>query len=82
MRPLLLASLGLLLTVAACQTTTPEERRARDEAECRSYGFTKRNDAFAACLQRIELDRRAARRDDFRRIDPWPTYSRPIYLLR
>ncbi|GHD08832.1 hypothetical protein ACFOEZ_05265 [Tianweitania populi] len=63
--------LGLTLVAAGCQTITPEERRARDEAECRSYGFTKRNDAFAECLQRLELDRRDARREALR-YDPWP----------
>lgn len=61
----------LLLTasvLAGC--VSAEEQRALDEEKCRAYGFTKRNDAFAECLQRIELDRRA----EFRRrseIDPW-----------
>ena len=43
--------------VAGC--VSAEEQRALDEAKCQSYGFTERNDAFAECLQRIELDRRA-----------------------
>ena len=50
---------ALAVLVAGCTTMTPEERRAADEAKCRSYGFTKRNDAFAECLQRLDLDRRA-----------------------
>ena len=38
---------------------TPEQQRAADEERCRSYGFTRRNDAFAECMQRIDLARRA-----------------------
>ncbi|WEX79122.1 hypothetical protein PYH37_003157 [Sinorhizobium numidicum] len=60
MRLLPLAAAGLLL--AACQTMTPEERRAADANTCASYGFRRGTDAFATCLQRIELDRRAERR--------------------
>ena len=51
--------LGVLLT--GC--VTAQEQRAADEATCRSYGFQKMNDAFAECLQRIDLDRRAAQRE-------------------
>lgn len=49
---------------------TAQEQRAADEATCRSYGFKQKNDAFAECLQRIDLDRRAAMREqqDF---GPW-----------
>lgn len=50
--------LGIVASaLSACMTA--EERRAADEAKCRSYGFTKRNDAFAECMQRIDLDRSA-----------------------
>jgi len=59
--------LGVL--IAGC-TTTAEEQRRLDEEKCRSYGFTRKNDAFAECLQRIELDRRAAFRASSAR-DPW-----------
>ena len=52
----------LLVLLAGCTTMTPEEQRAADEETCRSYGFRARNDAFAECLQRIELDRRAQSR--------------------
>ncbi|MDX0749480.1 hypothetical protein GOD45_06040 [Sinorhizobium medicae] len=55
-----LAAAGLLL--AACQTMSPQERRARDENTCASYGFRRGTDAFATCLQRIDLDRRAESR--------------------
>ncbi|KQZ79107.1 hypothetical protein ASD64_12155 [Mesorhizobium sp. Root157] len=62
-----LAIAALALTLAGCMTA--EEQRAADEAKCRSYGFERNNDAFAECLQRIELDRRAdmreLRRDPF-----------------
>lgn len=63
---LLLASLSLL---AACQTMTPAERRAADEAKCTDYGFRRGSEAFAECLQRIELDRRAEARADTIRAD-------------
>ncbi len=43
--------------------SSPEQRRAADEAKCRSYGFTKKNDAFAECMQRIDLQRSARIRD-------------------
>jgi len=60
--------------LAGCTTMSPEEQRAADEATCRSYGFSGRNDAFAECLQRIELDRRAERRATQVQMsmDPWP----------
>lgn len=78
-----------LLLVAGCQSMTPEERRAADEQTCREFGFKKRNDAFAACMQRLELDRRAQRRanqaefDEFQR-DFWYQrhYRRPVIIYR
>jgi hypothetical protein len=48
--------------LSACQTMTPEERRAADEQRCLSYGFRRGTDGFATCLQRIDLDRRAESR--------------------
>lgn len=48
------------LAVAGCMTA--EEVRARDEKTCRDYGFQRRNDAFAECLQRLDLDRRSQSR--------------------
>ena len=48
--------------LSACQTMTPEERRAADEQRCLSYGFRRGTDSFATCLQRIDLDRRAESR--------------------
>ncbi|MET0940408.1 MAG: hypothetical protein ABWY13_03500 [Mesorhizobium sp.] len=50
-------AVGCLPLLSGCMTA--EQQRAADEAQCRSYGFTKRNDAFAACLQRIDLARQA-----------------------
>lgn len=52
----------LTVTLAGCQTMTPEERRAADERTCLSYGFRRGTDALATCLQRIDLDRREERR--------------------
>ncbi|MEI5679887.1 hypothetical protein G6N74_19060 [Mesorhizobium sp. CGMCC 1.15528] len=74
----------LAVTLAAlaggCTTMTPEQRRAADEEKCRSYGFTKRNDAFAECLQRLDLDRRAALRqsNDFNVWQPPVVIYRPV----
>jgi hypothetical protein len=61
---------------------TAEQQRAADEARCRSYGFKHNNDAFAACMQRLDLDRRAAFRDtqDF---DTWmgpPVIYQPVFV--
>ena len=67
-----------LAALAGCTTMTPEERRAADEETSRSYGFTARNDAFAECLQRIDLDRRAARRANMMAIEQ----TRPIFVYR
>lgn len=57
----------IAFSVSGCMTA--EEQRAADEAKCRSYGFQKRNDAFAQCMQRIDLNRsanaRAALYDDY-----------------
>lgn len=65
----------LFAGLAAGCSLTKEEQRARDEDKCRSYGFTRQNDAFAACLQRIDLDRRSRNRYQVA-IDP---LGRPIY---
>ncbi|MCQ4632028.1 hypothetical protein GB927_018395 [Shinella sp. CPCC 100929] len=63
------------LFLAGCQTAA--EVRANDENRCRSYGFRMGTDAFAECLQRIDLDRRA----DFRaaRMES-PLWDRPTYI--
>lgn len=57
MKRLLLPVLALTVLLAGCMTA--QEQRAADEERCRDYGFNKRNDAFAECLQRLDLDRRA-----------------------
>lgn len=67
-----------LALIAGCTTLTPEERRAADEAVCRDYGFRNNSDAFAECLQRIDLDRRAERRADLAAFER----SRPIVVYR
>ncbi|MCO5155188.1 MAG: hypothetical protein M9945_00345 [Aquamicrobium sp.] len=79
MKPLRLVPLILVAALAACTTVTPEEQRRADEETCRSYGFTRKNDAFAECLQRVELDRRAARRASLQR-DAW-IYAPPPQVI-
>ncbi|WP_062223633.1 hypothetical protein [Aureimonas sp. D3] len=57
-----------ILALTSCTSVSPEALRGRDEARCADYGFRRGTDAFAACLQRIDLsreaDRRARLRDD------------------
>ncbi|RFB97957.1 hypothetical protein B5K08_05240 [Rhizobium leguminosarum bv. trifolii] len=60
--PLLITMATLAAVLSACQTMTPEERRAADEQRCLGYGFRRGTDGFATCLQRIDLDRRAESR--------------------
>ncbi|MEJ6781919.1 hypothetical protein [Aminobacter sp. Piv2-1] len=69
----------LLLAAVLAGCVSAEEQRELDEQKCRSYGFTKRNDAFAECLQRIELDRRAEFRDRQAAFDDW---DRPFVVYR
>ena len=52
------------LAVTGCQSA--QEVRAANESRCLSYGFRPRTDAFAECLQRIDLDRRASLRQSSR----------------
>lgn len=73
------AILLLLSAVLLAGCVSAEEQRARDEEKCRAYGFAKRNDAFAECLQRIELDRRAEFRSNQRAFDDW---NRPHVVYR
>ena len=56
---LLLVAAALPLLLTACQTMTPEERRAADERTCAGYGFRPGTDAMARCLLDLDLDRRA-----------------------
>ncbi|WP_309085440.1 hypothetical protein [Chelativorans sp.] len=75
----------LLIGLSACETITPEQRRALDEQQCRSYGFRPRTDAFAECLQRIDLDRRAQIRAAMDRFDRWDdpiVVYRPVIVRR
>jgi hypothetical protein len=74
--PIRLAALAATtLFLVGCQTAA--EVRANDEHKCRSYGFRAGTDAFAECLQRIDLDRRA----DFRatRVSD-PFWGGPTYI--
>lgn len=70
------AMIGLALLMSGCMTAA--EVRAADEQKCRSYGFRPKTDAFAECLQRIDLFRRAELRNDAM-MDPW---DRPVVVLR
>lgn len=45
-----------LISLASCESAA--EIRARDEAQCTSYGFKPGTDAFAGCLQQENLSRR------------------------
>ncbi|MDX3925493.1 MAG: hypothetical protein QHC90_06750 [Shinella sp.] len=82
MAPKLIAVVATALLLTACQTMTPEERRAADEDKCASYGFRRGTDAFATCLQRIDLDRRAESRSlRYSSYDAWG-WDRPVYVVR
>lgn len=61
MRILILPAMALAVLLSGC--LTPEQQRAADEERCRNYGFKKRNDAFAECMQRIDIARQARLRD-------------------
>jgi len=78
-RPLFIIA-GLLL-LSACQSMTPEQRRAADEAQCVGYGFKPATDAFAECLQRLDLDRRADARADSIRASQM-MWDRPMIVER
>ncbi|TWG98955.1 hypothetical protein L598_001700000490 [Mesorhizobium sp. J18] len=83
MRKIILPALAVAMTVSACQTMTPEERRARDEETCRTYGFRTGSEAFAQCLLELELDRRAERRaqmDAFDDLGPSTVIYRPVIV--
>ncbi|PZN97476.1 MAG: hypothetical protein DCF30_16340 [Hyphomicrobiales bacterium] len=60
MKIALFAALALSLTASGCITL--EERRALDMEQCRGYGFRTGTDAFAQCMQEIDLDRADRRR--------------------
>lgn len=53
---ILLAAAGVAL-LTGCMSVT--ERRYADESRCAGYGFRPGSDAFAKCLQNIDLDRSA-----------------------
>ncbi|PKA40194.1 hypothetical protein [Rhizobium sullae] len=77
--PLAAIAIGL----SACQSLTPEERRAADERQCLGYGFKRGTNAFATCLQRIDLDRRAdARAFRLQADENFDDFTRPIYYPR
>lgn len=71
--------LGITGLLTGCVTMTPEQRRAADEQTCQSYGFKPRTDAFANCLMRLDLDRRADRRVWQNQVD---FYDAPMVIYR
>lgn len=75
----MLILLGVTGLLAGCVTMTPEQRRAADEQTCRGYGFKARTDAFANCLMRLDLDRRADRRAWQNQVD---FYNAPMVIYR
>ncbi|QGM98403.1 hypothetical protein [Methylocystis parvus] len=58
----LVALVALGAALGACETTSPAQQRAADDARCRSYGFKRGSDGFSKCLLDIDLDRSADRR--------------------
>ena len=75
MFPKLSALVVIALAITGCQTA--EEVRMADENRCASYGFRPRTDAFAECLQRIDLDRR----DSLRRASRDALYMPPPVII-
>ncbi|KAA0970628.1 hypothetical protein FPY71_09020 [Aureimonas fodinaquatilis] len=72
------ALLAFAALLAACVTMTPEEQRAADEAQCREYGFVRKNDAFAQCMQNLDLARRADQRARLNSMDD-PLFPSVVY---
>lgn len=71
-----LIAVGMAALCSGCMTA--EQQRAADEDKCRGYGFRARTDAFAECLQRIDLARSAARRYD----SDFDRWDGPIVVYR
>lgn len=67
---------ALPFLLVGCQSMTVEERRAHDRQTCRDYGFRYLNDAFAECMMRLDLERKAARRTDFNQ------FERDVWMRR
>jgi hypothetical protein len=87
--PLTLTIAAIAIGLSACQTMTPEERRAADERQCLSYGFKRGTEGFATCLQRTDLSRQARMQaeSDYMMSDlSWrvggPYYGGPYYRYR
>lgn len=59
----LLIAVGLLFALAGCETIEYQER-------CSQYGFVRRTDAYANCMQRLDMSR------EYRRV---PRYDSPGY---
>lgn len=57
MRLIILAA--VLPALAACSTTTPEERLANNQASCQAYGFKAGTDGYANCMMQRDFADRA-----------------------
>ncbi len=68
----LVAALAFGLLLGGCQTITPEQQRAADEARCKSFGFHRGADAFSKCLLDLDLDRAADRRARYQQMMMYP----------
>lgn len=53
----ILLAAGAVALLTGCMSVA--ERRYVDEGRCAGYGFRPGSDAFAKCLQNIDLDRSA-----------------------
>jgi hypothetical protein len=58
----ILATIAIVVTLGACETTSPAQQRAADDTRCRSFGFKRGTDAFSKCLLDLDLNRSADRR--------------------
>ncbi|MDJ0447181.1 hypothetical protein [Methylocystis sp. JR02] len=70
----LFAVLALGAALGACESTTPAEQRAMDDARCKSYGFKRGTDGYSKCLLDVDLDRSADRRERRMELSTYPRF--------
>jgi hypothetical protein len=66
------AVFALGAALGACETTSPAQQRAADDARCISYGFKRGTDGFSKCLLDVDLDRAADRRERRQELAAYP----------
>lgn len=59
---------ALTVSIAACSTTTPAERRALNQNTCAGYGFKAGTDAYATCMMNLDLDQQQQDRERRQRV--------------